>query len=69
MLVTHISKVIDSKGQLTYDFEDFIAMMDRLCMLFRKEIDDSLVAVMMQDSAVMAIKDKILGQKRKNTPS
>jgi hypothetical protein len=73
MLSNRLSQVLLSKGELAYEFDEFLAMVDRLRQPFRKEIDGYLVAVseagaavMMQDSAIMVIKDKILGEKRKN---
>jgi hypothetical protein len=73
-LVGQITNVVESEGKLTYDVQDFMNMVDRLRTPFRTVIDGYLVAVseagsavMMQDSALAMIKEKFLGEKRKNS--
>jgi hypothetical protein len=72
-MMTKITKAVESEGKLTYDIQDFMAMVDRLRTPFRTELDGYLVAVseagsavMMQDSALMMIKEKLMGEKRKS---
>jgi hypothetical protein len=65
-MVQKIRRGVESKGELTYDVQDFMVMKDRLGTPFRTVIDGYLVAVWDATFCLMMIKEEFLGEKRKS---